>query len=79
MEEFIMYRKTIMVALCKKCKGLVFASTADRITKSIEQEFAEFSNEGFDVKIETLAITNSFKFVFYSDKKNGNCEECNKN
>jgi hypothetical protein len=45
--------------------------------KSTEKEFTQFTNEGFEVKIETLEKTRSRNFVFYSDKKNGKCKDCN--
>jgi hypothetical protein len=74
-----MTNKKSKVALCQKCKGFVLASHIAEITNTIDDEFTEFSKEGFDVIIETFEITAERKFVFYSVKKNGKCEECNKN
>ncbi len=65
------------VALCKKCKSYVLASHTDYMSKSTEKEFTQFTNEGFEVKIETLEKTRSRNFAPYSNKKNGNCEDCN--
>ena len=75
--EFYINDKKSKVALCKKCNGFVLASHIDGISNSIEKEFSEFSKEGFDVRIESLETTNARNFVFYSAKKNGNCEDCN--
>jgi hypothetical protein len=69
--------KKSKVALCKKCKGYVLASHIDYMQKSTEKEFTQFTNEGFEVRIETLQKTKSRNFVPYSNKKNGKCEECN--
>lgn len=69
--------KKSKVALCKKCKGYVLASHTDYMDKKTEKEFTQFTNEGFDVKIETLEKTRSRNFVFYCNKKNGKCEDCN--
>jgi len=65
------------VALCKSCKGFVLASHTDYISKATEKEFTLFTNEGYDVKIETLEKTRSRNLVFYSKKKNGKCDGCN--
>jgi hypothetical protein len=70
--------KKSKVALCKKCKGFILASHTDLMSKSTEKEFTQFTNEGYDVKIETLEKTRSRELVFYSKKKNGKCEDCNK-
>jgi hypothetical protein len=70
--------KKSKVALCKGCKGFILASHTDYMSKATEKEFTQFTNESFEVKIETLEKTKSRNFVFYSDKKNGKCEDCNK-
>lgn len=70
--------KKSKVALCKKCKGYLLASHTDYMDKATEKEFTQFTNEGFEVKIETLEKTRSRSLVFYCDNKNGKCEECNK-
>ena len=70
--------KKSKVALCKGCKGFILASHTDYMSKASEKEFTQFTNESFEVKIETLGKTKSRNFVFYSDKKNGKCEDCNK-
>lgn len=69
--------KKSKVALCKRCKGFILAAHTDYMGKSTEKEFTQFTNEGFEVKIETLEKTKSRNFVLYSDKKNGKCEDCN--
>ena len=71
--------KKSKVALCKNCKGFVLASHIDYITKKTEKEFTEFTNEGYEVKIESLQETKDRKFVFSSILNNGNCEDCNNN
>ena len=70
--------KKSKVALCKGCKGFILASHTDYMSKSSEKGFTQFTNESFEVKIETLEKTRSRNLVFYSDKKNGKCEDCNK-
>lgn len=70
--------KKSKVALCKGCKGFIMASHTDYMDKATEKEFTQFTNEGFEVKIETLEKTRSRNLVFYSDKKNGKCKDCNK-
>jgi len=69
--------KKSKVALCKKCKGFIMASHMDYMSKSTEKEFTQFTNEGFEIKIETLEKTRSRNLVFYSNKKNGKCKDCN--
>jgi hypothetical protein len=69
--------KKSKVALCKGCKGFILASHTDYMSKASEKEFTQFTNESFEVKIETLEKTRSRNLVFYSDKKNGKCEDCN--
>jgi hypothetical protein len=70
--------KKSKVALCKGCKGFIMASHTDYMDKATEKEFTQFTNEGFEVKIETLDKTRSRNLVFYSNKKNGKCKDCNK-
>jgi hypothetical protein len=70
--------KKSKVALCKKCGGYILASHTDYIRKESEKEFTQFTNEGYQVKIETLEKTRSRNLVFYSKDKNGKCEDCNK-
>ena len=69
--------KKSKVALCTNCKGFVLASHIDYITKQTEKEFTEFTNEGYEVKIETLQETKDRDFVFSSLLNNGKCEDCN--
>lgn len=70
--------KKSKVALCKKCKGFILAAHTDYMSNSSEKEFTQFTNEGFEVKIETLEKTRSRNLVFYSKNKNGKCQDCNK-
>lgn len=70
--------KKSKVALCKSCKGFILASHIDYISKKSEKEFTQFTNEGYEVKIETLEKTRSRNLVFYSKDKNGKCKDCNK-
>jgi hypothetical protein len=69
--------KKSKVALCKKCHGFILASHMDYMNKSTEKEFTQFTNEGFEIKIETLEKTRSRNLVFYSNNKNGKCKDCN--
>lgn len=69
--------KKSKVAICKGCKGFVLACHTDYLSKSIEKEFTQFTNDGFEIKIETLEKTKSRNIVFYSNKKNGKCKTCN--
>ena len=70
--------KKSKVALCKICKGFILASHTDYMSKSTEKEFTQFTNEGYEVKIETLEKTIIRNLVFYSKDKNGKCTDCNK-
>lgn len=70
--------KKSKVALCKSCKGFILASHTDYMSKESEKEFTQFTNEGYEVKIETLEKTRSRNLVFYSKDKNGKCKDCNK-
>lgn len=70
--------KKSKVALCKSCKGFILASHTDYMSKQSEKEFTQFTNEGYEVKIETLEKTRSRNLVFYSKAKNGKCTDCNK-
>ena len=70
--------KKSKVALCKSCKGFILASRTDYVSKDSEKEFTQFTNEGYEVKIETLEKTRSRNLVFYSKEKNGKCKDCNK-
>jgi len=45
--------KVSKVAICPNCKCFVMASYVPLITKKMEKEFTELTNEGFEVKIET--------------------------
>jgi hypothetical protein len=69
--------KKSKVALCMNCKGYVLAGHIDYITKNRESEFTQLTNEGYEVKIETLQETRDRGFVFSSLLNNGKCEDCN--
>ena len=63
------------VAICQKCNGFVMAGHIDSLTKSIEKEFTQFTNEGYIVKIETVEETRNRDFASYQDCSKGLCEE----
>jgi hypothetical protein len=69
--------KKSKVALCRKCKGFILASHMDYTDRTTEKDFTRYTNEGFEVKIETLEKTRSRELVFYSENKNGKCRDCN--
>lgn len=69
--------KKSKVALCRKCGGFMLACHTDYLSKSTEKEFTEYTNEGYENKIETLEKTKNRSLVFPSNKNNGRCIKCN--
>lgn len=67
--------KVSKVAICEKCNKMVMACHVDYLDKKNEKEFTEFSNEGFTVKIETIAETHARKFGSYSECADGICSQ----
>lgn len=65
--------KLSKVALCPNCDGFVMAGHIDYSDKQTEKEFTELSNEGFTIKLETLAETKARKMTYYSDCVNDGC------
>jgi hypothetical protein len=65
--------KVSKVAICNGCNKMILASHIDCTDKSTEKEFTQFTNEGFIVKIETIAETKDRDFGSYSNCSTGNC------
>ena len=61
------------VAICKKCDCFVLACHVDHLDKETEKEFTEFTNEGFDVKVETIKETQAREYSSYDDCVNNKC------
>lgn len=59
--------KVSKVAICNKCKAFVLACHVDYIRRETEKEFTQLTNEGFTVKLETIAATKKRGFSTYLD------------
>ena len=66
--------KVSKVAVCTKCHGFVLACHVDFLDKKTENEFTEFTNEGFIVKLETIDKTKSRNFADYKLCKEKKCK-----
>lgn len=51
--------KISKVAFCPICENMILACHIDYLQKETEKEFIEFSNEGYQIKIETGEETRS--------------------
>ncbi len=70
--------KVSKVAICENCNGFVIAAHIDHIDKSTEKDFTKASNEGFVVKLESIADTKSREWAGYESCKNGTCQQVEK-
>jgi hypothetical protein len=61
------------VALCK-CGNFFRACHVDGLSEETEKEFTEFTNEGYEVKLETIEETKARDLAFYSDCSKGLCK-----
>jgi hypothetical protein len=61
------------VALCK-CGNYFLAGHVDYLSEETEKEFTEFTNEGYEVKLETIEETKARDLAFYSDCSKGLCK-----
>lgn len=59
--------KVSKVAICEVCGCYVLASHIDYITDETEKEFTKMVNDGFTVKLETIAETKQRGYSLYSD------------
>ena len=66
--------KVSKVAICPRCKGFMLACHIDVLCKETEKEFTEFTNEGFEVKLETIEESRARKFASYSECSKGQCK-----
>ena len=65
--------KVSKVAICEQCQGYILACHIDFLSNETEKEFTKLSNEGFTVKLETIAETKSREFGNYNDCKVKQC------
>lgn len=65
--------KVSKVAICPKCKGFTLACHIDSLSKETEKEFTELTNEGFEVKLETIEETRAREYGAYSECSQGKC------
>lgn len=65
--------KVSKVAICPRCNGFTLACHVDSLSKRTEKEFTELTNEGFEVKLETIEETRARKYTAYSECKSGKC------
>jgi hypothetical protein len=65
--------KVSKVAVCKRCAGYVKACHVDYLDKASEKEFTQLTNEGFTVKLETIAATKKRIYSPYSDCRSNIC------
>ncbi len=63
------------VAVCNNCNGFVLACHVDFLDKKVEREFTQFTNEGFDVKVETVEETRARNYSSYQDCSIRNCKK----
>tara|TARA_B100001146_G_C16062056_1_gene382577 strand:- start:135 stop:353 length:219 start_codon:yes stop_codon:yes gene_type:complete len=63
------------VAICPKCKGFTLACHVDCLDEETEKEFTDLTNEGFEVKLETIKETQAREYGAYSDCSKGKCNE----
>lgn len=59
--------KVSKVAICKRCKKHLKVCHIDYLDKSADKEFTELTNEGFIVKVETIAATQKREMGLYSE------------
>ena len=67
--------KVSKVAICPRCKGYVLACHVDYLKRDREKEFTEFTNEGFDVKVETIKQTQARKYSPYDECSKKKCKK----
>lgn len=65
--------KVSKVAICGKCNGFVLGCHIDHLSRQTEKEFTGMTNDGFTVKLETIAETQARQFSDYEDCKEGKC------
>lgn len=67
--------KQSKVAICPRCQCYVSAANVAHITPEMEAEFTELTNDGFEVKLETIEETQKRKYSAYSDCLQKFCKE----
>ena len=66
--------KVSKVAICPRCNGYTLACHVDSLSKRTEKAFTELTNEGFEVKLETIDETRARSYGAYSECSKGKCE-----
>ena len=61
------------VAVCPNCNGIILACHVDSLEEETEKEFTELTNEGFEVKLETIDETRKKRFGTYNECSKQEC------